>query len=146
MKSVCFFFIEKSNMTSSSSDGNKEKDALKTKQEMKAALLNFKKDVTKSVLTMMKEASSAADGDTQSVLFNSLSKMTDGGQGFDADTKKDIAESVANMARQRLGLVKETKKKRRRRRRDAGDSGGGSGDMTIQEVDSILISNISNFL
>ena len=127
-----FFIVENSN---TSSKDNKEKDPIKSKQEMKAALLNFKKDVTKSVLLMMKEASSATDGDTQSVLFNSLSKMTDGGKDFDADTKKDIADSVADMARQKMGLVKEAKKKkRRRRRRDTGDGDSGDGDMTNQDV------------
>ena len=96
---------------------------------MKAALLEFKKEVTKSVLLMVKEVT---DVETQSVLFNSLTKMTVGGHEFDADVKKDISNSVASMARQKLGI--ETSK-RRRKRRATGGSGDGDGNvMTITEV------------
>lgn len=104
----------------------------KSNEDTKAALLQFKKDVTKSVLSMVREVT---DKDTQSVLFKSLTKMTeDGGQQFDDGVKKDIADSVANMARQKLGLVPYASSKRRRRRRDVGDGGADENLMTLEEV------------
>ena len=111
LSKLWYIYSEKSDSTDSSSNTNTADT--QTNKETGEALFQFKKDVTKSVLSMAKEVT---DASTQTVLLKSLSEMTDEASKFDDQTKQDLAQTVASIARQRLGISSSDQGNRRKRR------------------------------
>uniref|UniRef100_A0A7M5VD18 REJ domain-containing protein n=2 Tax=Clytia hemisphaerica TaxID=252671 RepID=A0A7M5VD18_9CNID len=131
-----FKTMEKLDSTDSSSNTNET-------QETSEALFQFKKDVTKSFISLAKEVT---DASTQTILLKSLGEMTDEASKFDDQTKEDLSQIVASIARQRLGISSASNQGGRRKRRSTTLEGyADENPMTLEEImDALKI--YDNFL
>lgn len=94
--------------------------------ELDDTLLEFKENVTKSILTMLTDVK---DEETQNVVLKTMGEITEGADQFDEDTKKQVAEAVARVVMQQIGAFGTSSRKRRNTEDDEENNG-----MTAEQV------------